>query len=82
MISVVWFKRDLRVVDHFPLLEASKRGSVLPLYILEPNLWKLPDMSERHYHFLCDSLSALNQSLKDLGVSLVIKIGEVIKGRL
>lgn len=77
-MQIVWFKRDLRIVDHFPLLEASKRGSVLPLYILEPNLWKLPDMSERHYRFLCDSLNTLNQSLKDLGASLIIKIGEVI----
>jgi len=26
--SVVWFKRDLRIADHTPLIEAAKRGLV------------------------------------------------------
>ena len=30
---VVWFKRDLRVQDHWPLLEAAQRGPVLCLYL-------------------------------------------------
>ena len=28
---VVWFKRDLRVVDHEPLDQAVREGKVLPL---------------------------------------------------
>jgi deoxyribodipyrimidine photo-lyase len=42
-VQVVWFKRDLRVRDHEPLTEAAKRGPVVPLYVVEPALWKLPD---------------------------------------
>jgi deoxyribodipyrimidine photo-lyase len=34
--QLVWFKRDLRVADHRPLVEAARRGPVLPLYIVEP----------------------------------------------
>ena len=30
----VWFKRDLRVIDHRPLNEAA--GAVLAIYIIEP----------------------------------------------
>ena len=31
--------RDLRVDDNAALSEAVERGPVLPLYILEPDLW-------------------------------------------
>ncbi|MEL0184901.1 MAG: deoxyribodipyrimidine photo-lyase, partial [Hyphomicrobiales bacterium] len=75
MVEVVWFKRDLRIHDHQPLLEASKKGDIIPLYIIEPELWKQPDVSDRQYHFLIESLSDLNQSLKNIGQELVIKVG-------
>jgi deoxyribodipyrimidine photo-lyase len=35
-LQVVWFKRDLRVVDHRPLLQASRLGPVLLLAVVEP----------------------------------------------
>ena len=35
-VQVVWFKKDLRVSDHAPLLRAAERGPVLPLFIYEP----------------------------------------------
>ena len=48
-MQIVWFKRDLRVEDHQPLVAATQAGACLPLYILEPELWRQPDMSGRHY---------------------------------
>jgi deoxyribodipyrimidine photo-lyase len=45
-MNIVWFKRDLRIVDHEALVQASERGPLLPLYIFEPELWKEPDMSQ------------------------------------
>lgn len=75
MVEIVWFKRDLRINDHEPLLEATKRGDIIPLHIIEPDLWKQPDVSDRQYHFLTESLSELNQSLKKLGQELIIKVG-------
>jgi deoxyribodipyrimidine photo-lyase len=42
-LHVVWFKRDLRHLDHAPLAEAAAQGGVLPLYIVEPELWRQPD---------------------------------------
>ena len=34
-LQIVWFKRDLRIVDHQPLAAAAERGLVLPLYVLK-----------------------------------------------
>ena len=56
-MHIVWFKRDLRIEDHEALAQAAKHGPILPLYILEPELWQQPDMSHRHYMFLQDCLS-------------------------
>ena len=40
-ISVVWFKKDLRIKDNLALLSASKVNlPVLPLYIFETGYWK------------------------------------------
>lgn len=74
-MQVVWFKRDLRIEDHSVLVEASKHGPILFLYILEPKLWQQPDLSFRHYQFLMECLSELNQALQKHGHHLVIKVG-------
>ncbi|NBR79534.1 MAG: deoxyribodipyrimidine photolyase, partial [Alphaproteobacteria bacterium] len=51
-MEIVWFKRDLRVADHKPLSMAAMRGPVLPLYIIEPEMWVQPDAARRHFDFL------------------------------
>lgn len=48
-LNIVWFKRDLRIVDHQPLARALEAGPVLPIYIVEPKLWAQPDVSERQW---------------------------------
>ncbi len=77
-MRLVWFKRDLRIEDHLPLTQASRLGPVLPLYIIEPDLWSQPDMSHRHYVFLQECLCELDQSLKSLGQKLIIKVGNAV----
>lgn len=76
--NIVWFKRDLRLHDHRPLSEAAKAGAVLPLYIVEPALWQLPDSSPRHWHFIYDSLLDIKRELNELGSDLIIRIGEAV----
>ena len=75
--QVLWFKRDLRVHDHEALMRAVAAGPVLPIYILEPDLWAQPDMSLRHFQFLRGSLMSLSQALSALGMQLITKIGDV-----
>ncbi len=78
-VQVVWFKRDLRVRDHAPLSVAALAGPVLPLYIGEPDLWKLPDADASHWQFIADSLVELNTSLSKLGAPLVIRTGNAVQ---
>lgn len=63
-LSVVWLKRDLRLRDHAPLVEASRSGqTVLLLFMVEPIMLEDPHMDIRHWRFIYQSLSDLNQQL-------------------
>ena len=78
-MQIVWFKRDLRVDDNAALSEAVERGPVLPLYILEPDLWTGRDMGARHYRFLTECVDELDCSLTKLGQPLIVKIGGAVE---
>jgi deoxyribodipyrimidine photo-lyase len=78
MVTVVWFKRDLRVADHAPLAQAAALGAVLPLYVYEPDYWAQPDVSGRQFEFLRESVADLAQALAALGVDLVVRVGRVV----
>ncbi len=77
-LQVVWFKRDLRIADHAPLWEASQRGPVLPLYIIEPALYQAEDYDACHWSFVRESLLELRASLAGLGQPLVVRHGEAL----
>ena len=77
MLSVVWFKRDLRLFDHLPLLEASQRGHVLPLYVYEPEILQAPDYAAQHLGFTNECLGDLNTALIKRGSQLLIQHGEM-----
>ena len=78
MITVVWFKRDLRTVDHAALAAACRAGPVLPLYIAEPSLWQADDASAWQWGFVEESLTALGKALAELGLPLLRLRGEVV----
>lgn len=75
-IQIVWFKRDLRIHDHAPLREAAARGTVLPLYIIEPAYWQGADTSGRQWEVVRESLVELRESLHQHRLPLIIRIGE------
>ena len=82
-LQIVWFKRDLRIHDHRPLTEAAKRGPVLPLYVVEPDLWRQPDLAPRHWQFIVECLAELDADLNQRGQPLIIRAGdmtEVLEG--
>ena len=76
-LAVVWFKRDLRVFDHAPLVEASRHPDVLPLYVYEPEIIRAPDFSTQHLGFINECLDDLDQALAGRGSSLLILHGEI-----
>jgi deoxyribodipyrimidine photo-lyase len=72
MPAVMWFRRDLRLSDNPALLEAAARdGEVLPLFVVDPALWRPSGPSRRTY---------LSRSLADLDarVGLVIRTGDPV----
>ena len=51
---------------------------VLPLYIVEPDYWALPDSSARHWRFISQSLLELDQALSKLGQGLCVERGDAV----
>lgn len=78
-VTIVWFKRDLRVRDHRPLLEASRSGLCLPLFVIEPEYWRQPDSDRCHFDFCLAALRELAEQLRRLGGRLVIRVGPVVQ---
>jgi deoxyribodipyrimidine photo-lyase len=76
MPALMWFRRDLRLGDNPALLEACADGSVLPLFVVDPALWKPSGQPRRAY--LAASLRSLDAGLRDLGGRLVISSGDPV----
>jgi deoxyribodipyrimidine photo-lyase len=75
-VTLVWFRRDLRIADHPALSAAAARGHVVCLFVIEPKL-----LARRHHRaperlrFLRAGLEALDAELRGLGVGLVVRRG-------
>jgi len=78
-INILWFKKDLRLCDNEALLESSKDRDVLPIYIIEKELWLQKNYSDRQWQFCKESLLDLRNALKDIGQPLIIRKGKVIE---
>jgi deoxyribodipyrimidine photo-lyase len=78
-VQVVWFKRDLRIRDHAPLASAAAAGPVLPLYIVEPELWRQADAAPQHWDFIRQAVTELRSSLANCGAPLVVRVGDAVE---
>ena len=77
-ISIVWFKRDLRITDHKPLCMAQQQNlPMLLMYVFEPSTMKQPDFGSNHLAFICESLKHLQDQLAKQNATLRIFYGEV-----
>lgn len=78
-ISLIWFKRDLRLADNAVLasMEESK-FPILIFYIFEPSLIKNPNYDTRHWRFVWQSLVDLKSHLVQKGHFLNVYYGEMI----
>jgi len=77
--GLVWFKRDLRLVDHAALAAAARRGPVLCVLIVEPSLWAQPDAARQHYEFMLEAARELHAGLRRLGGRLHLLVGEAVE---
>jgi deoxyribodipyrimidine photo-lyase len=72
-VNIVWFKRDLRLMDHEPLFMASQSEyPMLLIYIFEPSLMDFDDSDIRHWRFVYESLQYLNSRMKELNSQIYI----------
>ncbi len=74
-VSIFWFRRDLRLHDNRGLFEALNAGlPVVPLFIFDRDILdKLNDRSDARVGFIQQELGALNEELKAVGSSMLIK---------
>jgi deoxyribodipyrimidine photolyase len=72
-MHLVWFKRDLRIHDHRPMLEAGRSGSVIGFYCFEPSLTSPPDYSDRHRAFILECIRELRDDLHALDIYNPVK---------
>jgi deoxyribodipyrimidine photo-lyase len=77
-IQIVWFKRDLRLHDHVPLVRACTEHDLptLLLYVFEPSVMTHYDSDLRHWRFVWESLQDMAKRLKTNGLELLICHGE------
>jgi deoxyribodipyrimidine photolyase len=71
--QVVWFKRDLRIGDHAPLVEALQQGPVLGLYLYEPELLESPEWDASHSLFIAEALQDLESEWTQRGGCLLLR---------
>ena len=76
-LHIVWFKRDLRLYDHAPLVTAAKCAPVVGLYVYEPEVYGDAEFDAAHLEFINQSLLELEANLAKLGGRLVYRVGEM-----
>ncbi len=78
-LGIVWFKRDLRLGDHAPLVAAEKSGLHLSyIYIIEPTEWAAPENALRHWQFQWASIEQINQQLAPYNRKIEVYFGEAL----
>jgi deoxyribodipyrimidine photo-lyase len=76
-VQVVWLKRDLRVLDHEPLVHAAAAGPVVVLYVFEPDVLACPESDRGQWGFVLQSLAELARALERLGSRLTVRRGRM-----
>ena len=78
---LIWYRNDLRIHDHEPLIKAVKSGTkVVPVYCFEPRQfgttpYGFPKTSAIRAQFLLESVADLRENLRSLGSDLIIRRG-------
>ncbi len=77
-VSLYWFRDDLRLADLPGLTAAASAGTVVPVFIRDPDLggeWRIGSASQWWLHH---SLASLQHSLAEQGLELVLRSGQTV----
>jgi deoxyribodipyrimidine photo-lyase len=78
-IVVVWFKRDIRLIDHEPIMLAQRQNlPILFVYCFEPSIMGYDDSDDRHWRFVYESLQDLQTKLLLYNTQVAIFYGEAL----
>ena len=77
--QLVWFRRDLRLEDHRPLIKAASSGPVMLVYIIDPDYWAASDRSARQFQVFRHSINALQGKLQDKQGQLIVRVGKTLE---
>ncbi len=79
---LVWYRQDLRILDHAPLQSAlSQQAMVLPLYCFDDRSFGqtpqgFPKTGAWRAQFLIESVADLQQSYQERGGNLIVRRGQ------
>jgi deoxyribodipyrimidine photo-lyase len=79
MTTLIWLKRDLRLLDHAPLAAAAALGPALALYVLEPAWLQSPECDAQHVARVLSALADVRRRLGERGLSLVVQVSGVVE---
>lgn len=80
MTAIVWFRRDLRLHDHPPLVAAlGAHERVVPVFVLDPALVGGRFASGPRVAFLLECLRELDGALRERGGGLVVREGDPVR---
>jgi deoxyribodipyrimidine photo-lyase len=80
--TLVWFRNDLRIHDHQPLIEALKKSEcIIPVFCIDPRWQESTPLGTlkvgfHRFQFLLESLTDLKKNFQELGGDLLIKTGK------
>ncbi|MEL6737563.1 MAG: deoxyribodipyrimidine photo-lyase [Pseudomonadota bacterium] len=77
--QIVWLRRDLRLADNPALFEASRRGPVVAVYVLDDALAKSHAYGGASRWWLHHSLSSLQTSFAKRHAKIVLRRGDVVE---
>lgn len=78
-INVVWFKRDLRLQDNEAIFNATQSNRrTLFLYVFEKSLINDPHYHQRHWNFIKQSITDINNDLNKFNSKVLAITSEVI----
>lgn len=81
MKTLCWFRRDLRLHDHFALSQAINDGmEVYAVFIFDKIILdKLKNKNDLRLTFIMDSLKEMEEKLSAVGSSLIIRYGDPVE---
>ncbi|MCB9201866.1 MAG: deoxyribodipyrimidine photo-lyase [Flavobacteriales bacterium] len=78
-VSIFWFRRDLRLNDNSALYFALQKGKVQCVFIFDDDITKQFSKDDARITFIYDSLKNIHEELVEIGSSLKIYQGNVLK---